>query len=338
MFQYSNDKRSLEPFTTKPAVEEFETGLRLVHGHHVSSTVETHKGKVAVRLDLANLLALVFILLDDQVLQWKRRVLLLSRPLESLGPGLVTKPVADEVRIAGVNQDGNLLKEARNQAVVGLHPITVEEEVAVDVKVTGLVAIDLGTNSFADLTLVQVLANIAHTLVAQVTRILTLATNIVDVLASSLVRTKERVVAVDRSRDANPGTLCVVARLDHRLATRQSVIHRLAAGFVQDSRITTLTASHGAVVIILSQPICEAVANEDGLQVDVALLVGQNLRGKYRDVVTSVRLSSNVEVLLGIFGELLEEKGKEGVDILACSNGVANSGATVRIADIDRLV
>jgi hypothetical protein len=214
----------------------------------------------------------------------------------------------------------------------------VEEEVAVDVKVAGFVAINLGTDSLADLALVQVLANIAHTLVAQVTRIFTLATNIVDVLAGSLVRTKEGVVAVDRSRDANPGTLCVVARLDHRLATRQSVIHRLAAGFVKNSRITTLTASHGAVVVILSQTIGETIANEDGLQVDVALLVRQNLRGKYRDVVTSVRLSSNVEVLLGIFGELLEEKGKEGVDVLACSNGVANSGATVRIADIDGLV
>jgi hypothetical protein len=45
-----------------------------------------------------------------------------------------------------------------------------------------------------------------------------------------------------------------------------------------------------------------------------------------------------VEVLLGIFWELLEEEGKEGIDILACSNGVANSGATVRIADIDGLV
>jgi hypothetical protein len=164
----------------------------------------------------------------------------------------------------------------------------VEEEVAVDVKVAGVVAINLGTDSFADLTLVQVLANIAHTLVAQVTRVLTLAPNIVDVLAGSLVRSNEGVVAVDRSRDANPGTLRVVARLDHRLATRQSVIHRLAAGFVQNSRITTIAASHGAVVVVLGQTIGETIANENGLQVDVALLVRQNLRREYWDVVTSV--------------------------------------------------
>ena len=56
------------------------------------------------------------------------------------------------------------------------------------------------------------------------------------------------------------------------------------------------------------------------------------------DVVTGVRLASNVEVLLGVLGELVEEEGEKGVDVLASSNGVANGTAAVGVADVDGLV
>jgi len=36
-----------------------------------------------------------------------------------------------------------------------------------------------------------------------------------------------------------------------------------------------------------------------------------------------------VETLLGVFWELLEEQGKQGVDVLSGSNGVADRAATV---------
>ena len=51
----------------------------------------------------------------------------------------------------------------------------------------------------------------------------------------------------------------------------------------------------------------QAVADQDRLEVDVAVLVGEDLRGEDGNVVTSIRLASNVEVLLGILRELLEE-------------------------------
>ena len=45
--------------------------------------------------------------------------------------------------------------------------------------------------------------------------------------------------------------------------------------------------------------------------------MAQDLRREDWDVVTGIRFSSNMEVLMRILWELLEEEGKEGVDILA---------------------
>lgn len=45
--------------------------------------------------------------------------------------------------------------------------------------------------------------------------------------------------------------------------------------------------------------------------------------------MATVGLASNVEVLLGIFGELMEEESEESVDVLASSNGVADRATSV---------
>lgn len=45
--------------------------------------------------------------------------------------------------------------------------------------------------------------------------------------------------------------------------------------------------------------------------------------------MASIRLSGNMEILFAILGELMEEQGEEGIDILASSNGVADSIATI---------
>jgi len=57
----------------------------------------------------------------------------------------------------------------------------------------------------------------------------------------------------------------------------------------------------------LGQAIGKTISDKNRLQVDVPLLVGQNLRGKYGDVVARIRFASDVEVLLRVFWELLEE-------------------------------
>ena len=304
----------------------------------MASAKDTGEGKVAVGLDLADLLANVLVLHDLEILKLSSGELLLAGPLKSLRPGLVAKPVADEVGITGINQNGDLLKDSGDEAVVRLEPVTGEEEVTVNVEVARVVAVNLSTDSVADALLTEILADVAHTLVAEVALILALAANVIDVLAGALVRSEHGVVTVDGGRNANPGALAVVARLNHALAAAQSVVHGLAGALVENSGVTTVTTSHGTVVLVLGQAIGETIANENRLEVDVALLVSENLGSHDGDVVTSVGLASNVEVLLSVLGELLEEQGQESVDILASSNGVADGGATVRVADVDGLV
>lgn len=295
----------------------------------MTASVDTHESKVAVGLVLADLLALVLVVHDLQVLHGSRRELLLPRPFESLGPRLVAEPVADEVSITSVDQDGNLLEDTRDHAVIWLHPVAVEEEVAVDIKVAGVVAVNLGTNSLQNLGLVEVLGNVSESLVAKVAGVLTLAANIIDVLSGALVWTKQGVVAVDRSRHTGPCILRVVTRLDHGLATEQSVVHRAASALVKDSRVASLTAGHRPVVTVLSKAIGETVANQNRLEVDVAVLVREDLGGENWNVMASVGLSGDVEVLLSILGELLEEKGKQSVDVLAGRDGVTDRRTAV---------
>lgn len=331
-------RKFLEPLTTQPAVEELQAGLGLVHGDHVATTVETHVSEVTVRLDLADLLASVLVLLDDDILHLSSGILRLAGPLKSLSPSLVTEPVADEVGVTGIDEDRDLLKKTGHQAVVRLHPIAVEEEVAVDVEVARIIAIDLSAKGLAHTLLVEVLAHVAHALVAKVGLVLTLSANVIDVLASALVRSQQSVVAVDGRRDTDPSALTVVASFNHLLAARQSIVHGLAALLVQNSGVTTLTASHRTVILVLSKAIGQTVSNEHRLQIDVAVLVRKDLRGEDRNIVTSIGLAGNVEVLLGILRELLEEQRQKGIDVLACSHGVADSLAAVGIANVDGLV
>ena len=54
--------------------------------------------------------------------------------------------------------------------------------------------------------------------------------------------------------------------------------------------------------------------------------------------MAGVGLSSNVEVLLRVFRELLKKESEQRVDILSSCNGVADRAATVRVANVDRLI
>ncbi|GJC86760.1 hypothetical protein ColLi_09599 [Colletotrichum liriopes] len=322
------------PLTAKPAVEEVGRGLGLVHGDHVAGAVELHKGEVAAGLDLAVLVTLA----DGQTLDLGLVEALLAGPLESLGPGTVAEPVADVVGVTSVDENGNLLKKLGDDAVERLEPIACEEEVAVDVEVAAVVAVDLGTEGILDLILVEVLADPAKSRVAEVAAVLALAADVVDVLAGALVGADEGVVAVDAGGNARPDTAGVVAVLDQALAAGESVVHGLAFALVEDSGVATLAASHGTVVAVLGPAVGQTVTDQDALQVDVAVLVGENLRGENGNVVAGVRLAGNVEVLLGVLGELVEEEGEQGVDVLAGGDRVGDGGAGVGVADVDGLV
>ena len=193
----------LPEVTGQPPVEHLEGGLGLVVGDHVATGVQPHEGEVTARLDLTDLLAVA---IDLEVLHRGVLEALLARPLQSLGPGLVAEPVADVVGVTGVDEDGDLLEDAGNDAVEGLHPVTAKEEVTVDVEVAGFVVADLSADGLHDLLLVEEALYPVKLIVAEAVAAARLA-NIVDVLASALVRTDHGVVAVDGSRHTAPDRL-----------------------------------------------------------------------------------------------------------------------------------
>jgi hypothetical protein len=71
----------------------------------VTCTKDLEKGEVSAVLNLSILITVIKLdVLDAGLVE-----VLLTRPLESLSPGLVSKPVADEVGITSIDQDWDLL-------------------------------------------------------------------------------------------------------------------------------------------------------------------------------------------------------------------------------------
>jgi hypothetical protein len=105
---------------------------------HVTCTKDLEEGEVSAVLNLSILVAVIKLdVLDAGLVE-----VLLTRPLESLSPGLVSEPVADEVSITSIDQDWDLLENAWHKAVERLHPVTLKQEVSVDIKVAAVVAAD----------------------------------------------------------------------------------------------------------------------------------------------------------------------------------------------------
>lgn len=189
---------------------------------------------------------------------------LVARPLKFVGPGLVSEPVADKVSVTSIDQDRDLIQDLGNKSEVGLHPVTLQQEVAVDIKVAAIVAVHLGTKSLHDLGLVQPLGNILELVIAKVAA-LAVSANIVRVAATALVRSNHSIIAVNACGNTGPDALGVVARLDQGLAAGKSVVEALALALVKNSRVAALTASHGAVVLVLSIAVGQAIANKNAL-------------------------------------------------------------------------
>jgi len=200
----------LEPFTPNPSVEEVQGCLGLIHGYHVAGSEDLEEGEVTTVLDLAVLLATAkFDVFNISLVEG-----FLPRPFECLSPGLVSKPVADVISITSVDQNWDLRKDARNEPVEWLHPITLEKEVSVDIEVATIIAANFSAKLGLDFLQVQVLGNVAEGRIAEVARVLTLATDIINVLSGFLVWPDERIVAINTCRHARPNTLAIIAVLD----------------------------------------------------------------------------------------------------------------------------
>ena len=138
-------------------------------------------------------------------------------------------------------------------------------------------------------------------------------------------------------RRASTGVTTVVAALDGFLAVGDGVSHGAAGALADLGWVAALATSHADVLGVLVKGVSKAVTNQDTLEVDVGVWVRQNLRSISRNIVSGIRLASNVKVLLGVLRELLEEESEEGINVLAGGDGAANA-VTVRVASVDGLV
>jgi hypothetical protein len=90
--------------------------------------------------------------------------------------------VADKVGITSIDKNRNLLENAWNETVEWLHPVTLEKEISVDVEVAAVVGAYFYTKFGLNFLLVEILADPPESRVTQVARVLTLSTDIVDIL------------------------------------------------------------------------------------------------------------------------------------------------------------
>ena len=94
------------------------------------------------------------------------------------------------------------------------HPVTLKEEIPVDVKVATIVIIDFSAKGLEYFGLVEPFGDVAKLGVAKGSLIFAFGTDVVDVLTSALVRLKESVVAVDGGWDTGPDAVGIVTVLD----------------------------------------------------------------------------------------------------------------------------
>ena len=144
----------------------------------MTSTKNLKEGEVPTVLDLAILVTIIELdVVDASLVEG-----LLTRPLKSLSPSLVSEPVADKVRITSIYQNWDLFKDTWDKTVEWLHPFALEKEVSIDIEVAAIIAADFDTKFLLDFFLVQIFADIAKSRIAKIAGVFALATDIIDIL------------------------------------------------------------------------------------------------------------------------------------------------------------
>ena len=138
---------------------------------------------------------------------------------------MVSEPVANIVGVTCVDEDWNLLNDAGYQSVKGFHPVTLEEEVPIDIEIAAVVGVDFDAKARLDFRLVEPLRNVAELRVAEVAAVLAFTANVINILACTLVGTDHSIVAINGCRDTRPDALTFVTVLDQRLAAGKSIVH-----------------------------------------------------------------------------------------------------------------
>ncbi len=130
----------------------------------MTCTEDLKECEVSAVLDLAVLITIIKLdVLDAGLVE-----ILLTWPFESFSPGLVSEPVADKVCVTSIDQDRDLLKNAWHETMKWLHPVSLEQEVSINIEVTAVIAAHFDAELLLDFSLIQIFADIAKGRIAEV--------------------------------------------------------------------------------------------------------------------------------------------------------------------------
>jgi hypothetical protein len=130
----------------------------------VTGTEDLKECEVSAVLDLAILITIIKLdVLDAGLVE-----ILLTWPFKSFSPGLVPEPVADEICVPSIDQNRDLLENAWYKAVEWLHPVSLEQEVSINIEVAAVIAAHFDAELLLDFSLVQIFADIAKGRIAEV--------------------------------------------------------------------------------------------------------------------------------------------------------------------------
>lgn len=122
----------------------------------------------------------------------------LALPVKVESPGLVSFPVANIVSVSSVDQHANSGLEQRGEVSnIWLHPVSSEEELEIDVHLTGLVFL-VDSKGLLSVGLVEESVNVLDNVIAE--RVLlgvALHADIIDIAPSLLERLDHDIVAID---------------------------------------------------------------------------------------------------------------------------------------------
>jgi len=222
----------------------------------------------------------------------------LARPLHLVEHGISTEMVANEVIFTVVENDGDLSQKPGNQVQITTFEII--NEVLIDSVRAGLPSAVTNAQLGADSLLVDIVDNRVK-VVAQST--IALLTDIINVDVTSSTQ--------DDGLDLTAGVegAVVVTRVDIRSAgfvLLLSLVHDTAVNEAVGIEIRSIAGS-------LDQWVSPAVTDGNTLQVDATL--AEDVGSNGRDVVSSIRLTSDVERQASVLRVLLEEVAQEGEEI-----------------------
>mmetsp|Transcript_6012 Transcript_6012/g.18565 ORF Transcript_6012/g.18565 Transcript_6012/m.18565 type:complete len:363 (-) Transcript_6012:679-1767(-) len=296
-----------------------ERVLRLVHRDHVAGLVDLDKRQPSRRSHGATRGAAP----GGPLGLRRRRPLLGARPLETVDPARIAKPVANEVEVAGVDHDAHaILQHLGQQQRVVAKPIA--RKVAVHhhvARLPGLVdseSLLCGLHVEEGVSVAEVVAQRAVALLLDVVH--------VDTWVRREDGPKLGAHADAEAKAAQPPPLRRLARVCHEGADWRpkfdDVVQRLRDELILQRKVGVRGELHVGL--------CQPVSNSNALHVDLLSLAslagGPDAVSHNRDVVASVGLSRHVERTVGELRvglkELLQEIEHVVGDLLLIKNTI----------------